>query len=73
MASGGLMLRSTANFSVNYIVHLDAVVVQRAMVLRGLVLVPISVTPTSTMMMMLAAMMMLSGCGSTMVMAILKP
>lgn len=67
------MLRSTANFSVNYIVHLDAVMVQRAMVLRGLVLVPISVTSTSTMMMMMAAMMMLSGCCSTMGMAILKP
>lgn len=72
MASGGLMLRSTTNFSVNYIVHLGVVVVQRAMVLRGLVLVTISVTPTFTMMMM-AAMTMLSGCGSTMVMTILKP
>jgi len=68
-----MMLGSTATFSVNYIVHLAAVVVQRAMVLRGLVLVPISVTPTSTMMMMMTAMMMMPGCGSTMVMAILKP
>lgn len=68
-----MMLGSTANFSVNYIVHLAAVVVQRAMVLRGLVLVPISVTPTSTMMMMMTAMMMMPGRGSTMVMAILKP